>query len=209
MKPSLVSLVTLPGKIAYAATYFGGLYENPDGCEYTDEYDDGFGCPDLASDVCCFKEDSLYGSGDVTREGTGSSFTVTLGSKRGDEYCEVFLGNDPKCVTGGSLQVAGGVFYTFNNELTMEETKDQAVKKPRKHQEAELALFGPDYAYTISNAKLAELEAQGNGKPEDKQARIEWFKKHYTTRVSRPGNKQPASGQAQEAQSSDTNKPNN
>lgn len=89
----------------------------------------------------------------------------------------------------------------------MEETNTHAVQKPREHQEAELALFGPEYAYTISNAKLAELEAQGNGKPEEKQARIKWFKKHYATEVYRPRNKQPSNGQGQEDQSSDTNKP--
>jgi hypothetical protein len=43
-----------------------------------------------------------------------------------------------------------------------------------------MALFGPDFIYFISDAKIAELEAQGLGRPDDKQERIEWFKKHHT-----------------------------
>ncbi len=160
------------------------------------EYGDGFGCDNLEADTCCYKQDSLYGSGDIIRQGSCSAFLVTLASKRQGDYCEIFLGNGPKCVTGGTLQVASGVFYSFNDVLATEDTNKTVVKRPMKSQEAELALFGPEHIYFISNAKLAELEAQGMGKPQEKEARIEWFKKHHTNKVNRPKETPPSTSAA-------------
>ena len=53
--------------------------------------------------------------------------------------------------------------------------------------QAEMALFGPDFIYFMSDAKLAELEAPGLGRPENRQERIEWFKKYHTQKRRNTG----------------------
>lgn len=46
-------------------------------------------------------------------------------------------------------------------------------------------MVGKDVIYIINDAKRAELEAQGLGRPDDKEERVEWFKKHYTKKLPR------------------------
>jgi hypothetical protein len=224
MKPTFITpLTALLLPLACRGDFIGALYENPDACEYTDEYQDGHGCPSVSVGGCCYKDGSLYGSGEIVTEDIAnpSDYLTTIASSQenpdtGDlEYCRVFLTtvsmND--CGVGGELQIVGGVTFDPRRVMANEQTEDQViedrapgaseagsseteVEKLRREQtakfgawkpptgeavKAELALFGPDFIYFISDAKLAELEAQGLGKPDDKQERIEWFKKHYTT----------------------------
>jgi hypothetical protein len=92
-----------------------------------------------------------------------------------------------KCGVGGNLQVVGGISFENKKTGAMDEnTKNGGTHKGRMEgQEAEMALFGRDVIYLISDAKLAELEAQGLGRPENKQERIEWFKKYHTKKINR------------------------
>ncbi|KAK0385865.1 hypothetical protein NLU13_7042 [Sarocladium strictum] len=219
----LPSISLLPSLVS-SRTFIGSLYENPDACEYTDEYSDGHACDNLDIGSCCFKEGSLWGSGEIVTEDVGnpSDYLAPIRTKRGEVdddhpassvYCgpaitTVTLNN---CGVGGNLQVIGGVSFeaarvmdqptkeeqagddTRRDEVTQgEASKDRApeareFKPPMKGVQAEMAMFGPDYIYIISDARVAELEAQGLGRPDNKEERIEWFKKYHTVKRKNTG----------------------
>ncbi|KAK0385345.1 hypothetical protein NLU13_7821 [Sarocladium strictum] len=139
-------------------------------------------------------------------------------------YCASFLTTVTlgSCGSGGGIEVVSGI--TFDTARDMDEATQAGILKdeeqreentraqgskatapkikpftpPTKGVQAEMGIIGSDWIYIISESKLAELEAQGLGRPEDKQERIEWFKEHHTKKIQNPKQRLPMRHEVQD-----------
>lgn len=145
-------------------------------------------CGELKSGDCCYDSGSLWGSARLSTSGIGNptDYLATVHSLRGEDNCGIFVTSDQlnSCILGGFVDTLSGISFD-PNALAMDEPKSTGAEKRRPHVQAEMAIVGKDVIYIISDAKRAELEAQGLGRPDDKQERVEWFKKHYTKKLPR------------------------